>query len=400
MAGIRSLPRWPVLIGLILLIQSGCRTQGPRGLGPTPLQQSQVPYAPEERLNIGVVFFDPGDTSEATLAAQHSNEQIRLAETRYMPFQLRNTLERSGYWGEVRVVPPGAKGLDLQVHGTILESNGEILHLQIHAVDTQGFVWLDRRYLERGRKEAYTAARTGVEDPFQHLYNSIANDLAAVRRRLDGFQVKTLRRTTEMAFAADLVPSAFADYVRRNPQGDLEVIRLPAENDPTWLRVEQISTRYELFFDALHASIEPFFHRMWPSYQEWRSYNLVEQTAIRQARQDSLRQATAGIIMIATAILLEVRDVPGSSTMRDVLVLGGAQVLINGVNISNRTEMHQETLRELADSFGAEARTVVVELEGETVTLTGSVDQQMTQWRELLQALFLAEQPPADGDLP
>lgn len=380
------------------LLGSSCRTtsSGGRGLGPTPLQQSLQPFAPAERLNIGIEIFDPGDTSEATLAEQHSNSEIRKAETHYMPVHLKTTLDRSGYWGEVRVIPPGAGGIDLRVRATILFSNGEILRLRVHAEDTQGLTWLHRDYMERGQKNAFAQSERGSIDPFQNLYNAIANDLATVLRRMDGFEVKTLRRTTEMVFAAELVPSAFADYVRKNPDGTLEVIRLPAEDDPTWRRVEQISARNELFFDALHASFESFYLRMWPSYQEWRSYNLVEQTAIREAKRDSLRQSAAGIIMIATAILLEVNDVRGSSTLRDVLVLGGAQVLINGVNISARTEFHQEALRELADSFGAEARTVVVELEGQTVTLTGSVEQQMSQWRELLRKLHEAENVPMD----
>jgi len=397
---IRSLFRGSFLILLpgFLLLGTGCRTRTPggRGLGPTALQQAAQPYAPEERLNVGVEVFDPGDVSAATLASQHSNAEIRKSETYFMPLHLKNTLDRSGHWGEVRVVPPGAQGLDLIVRATILHSNGERLTLRVRAEDSQGLLWLNRDYNEVGNQRAYTESVRGSIDPFQNLYNAIANDLASVRRRLDGFEVKTLRRTTEMAFAAELVPAAFSDYVQVHPDGRRDVIRLPAENDPAWMRVEQIATRNELFYDALHGTFEPFYLRMWPSYQEWRGYNLVEQTAIREAKRDSLKQTAAGIIMIATAILLEVNDVKGSSTLRDVLVLGGAQVLINGINISARTEMHLETLRELADSFGSEARTVTVQLEGQTVTLTGNVEQQMRQWRELLRRLHEAENAPMD----
>lgn len=389
----------------LLLLTTGCPTPRRGGsLGPTPLQTSLQPYAPDERLNVGIEIFDPGNTNPAVLTDQHSNAEIRKAETHFIPVHLKNTLDQSGYWGEVRVVPPDAKGMDVIVRGKILHSNGEQLALQIEVNDSEGYNWFTRTYRENAQQAAYQKASAGTSDPFQHLYNAIANDMAAVRRRMDGFQVKTLRRTTEMLFAADLLPEAFGEYVRQTPDGKTEVIRLPAENDPTWLRVEQISARNEMFFDALHATYEPFYMRMWNSYLDWRRFNLVEQSAIRRARSDGIRQATAGIIMIAAAILLEVRDVERSSTMRDVLIIGGTQVVINGVNISQRTELHEATLQELAESFGSEADTVVVRLEGETVPLTGSVQEQMEQWRELLRKLHLAEtampdDPPASPNV-
>ncbi|MCC5846481.1 MAG: hypothetical protein JJU29_00185 [Verrucomicrobia bacterium] len=386
-----------------MLLTTGCPTtrRGGGTLGPTPLQTSLQPYAPGERLNVGIEIFDPGNTNPAVLADQHSNAEIRKAETHFIPVHLKNTLDQSGYWGEVRVVPPEAKGMDVIVQGEILQSNGEQLAVRIQVHDSEGYNWFTRTYRDNAQQAAYQSATAGTTDPFQHLYNAIANDMAAVRRRMDGYQVKTLRRTTEMLFAADLVPEAFGQYVRKTPEGKTEVIRLPAENDPTWLRVEQISARNEMFFDALHATYEPFYMRMWNSYLEWRRFNLVEQTAIRRARSDGIRQATAGIIMIAAAILLEVRDVDHSSTMRDVLIIGGTQVIINGVNISQRTELHEATLQELAESFGSEANTVTVQLEGQTVSLTGSVDEQMKQWRELLRKLHHAEtampgDPPAE----
>lgn len=393
MGRIRSLSRWPRLIfpPLLLLLATGCPTARRRDVGPTTLQTALQPFAPEERLNVGIEIFNPGNTDAAVLAEQHSNAEIRAAETHFMPIHLKNTLDQTGYWGEVRVVPPGARGVDVIVRGTILESNGEILRLRVHVQDAEGYTWFERSYQDTARQSFYGAAAVGVSDPFQHVYNAIANDMAAVRRRMDGFQVRTLRRTTELAFAADLVPEAFGNYVRTHPDGRVEVTRLPAEDDPTWLRVEQIATRNEMFFDALHATYEPFYLSMWPSYLDWRRFNLVEQTAIREARREGIAQATAGIIMVAAAILLEIRDVPDSSLLRDVLILGGSQVIINGINISQRTEMHQAVLLELAESFGSEAQTVVVELEGQTVTLTGSVQQQMAQWRELLRKLHLAE---------
>jgi hypothetical protein len=202
-------------------------------------------------------------------------------------------------------------------------------------------------------KDVYNGSAPGKVDPFQNMYNSLANDMAAVRRRMDSLAVKQLRRTTELLFAAELLPKAYGEYIRLTPQGKREVVRLPAEDDPLWKRVEKIGERNRVFYNALDASYEPFYKSLWQPYLDWRRYNLVEQLSIRQARSDGLKQAAAGIIMIAAAILLEVNDVNNSSTIRDVLVLGGTQVIINGINISKAADIHRETLQELADSFGS-----------------------------------------------
>ena len=154
-----------------------------------------------------------------------------------------------------------------------------------------------------------------------------------------------------------------------------------------------------MFYEALNNTYDPFYRKMWAPYLEWRRYNLVEQLTIRQARSDSIKQAAAGIIMIAAAILFEVHDVDNASTIRDVLVLGGSQVIINGINISKQAEIHRDTLKELASSFSSDAQTIRIALEGQTVELTGSVQQQMTQWRELLHKLYLQENTFPETDL-
>lgn len=399
MERVRSVSRWAFLsLGLALLTLTGCATPGGRGVGPTTMQVAQEPYGSEELLNVGVEVFDPGGTDEKTLAKQNTSLEIRQSEVQFMPVHLKNTLEQSGFWGEVRVVPQNASGMDVTVSATILHSNGEELALDVQVVDSQGYTWIDRIYRDRVGKQDYEELRVSKTGPFQNVYNAIANDMAAVRRRLDALSVKRLRRTTELLFAAELVPFAFGEYVRTNKKGKKEVVRLPAEDDPLWRRVNSVAGRNQVFFDAFTATYEPYYRQLWQPYSDWRRYNLVERLSIRQARNDGIKQAAAGIVMIAAAILLEVNDVDNASTLRDVLVIGGTQVIINGVNISQRADIHRETLKELSDSFSSEAKTVRVELEGRTVSLTGTVREQMDQWRELLRNMYEAENTfPSEG---
>ena len=43
-----------------------------------------------------------------------------------MASRLRDTMQRSGHWGPVRVVPKGQNDGEIAVKGEILESDGEI----------------------------------------------------------------------------------------------------------------------------------------------------------------------------------------------------------------------------------------------------------------------------------
>jgi len=385
---------------LLLGVLTGCATPGGSTVGPTTMQVAQQPYDPGQVLNVGVEVFDPGNTDEEALEEQHTSVEIRQAEVEFMPYHLKNTLEQSGFWGEVRVIPQDAGGMDVIVSAEVVSSNGEELALDVRVVDAQGYTWIDRVYRDRVDKENYEELRIGKTGPFQNIYNAIANDMAAVRRRMEPLDVTRLRRTTELLFAAELVPEAYGEYVRTTESGKRQVVRLPAEDDPLWVRVNRIESRNQVYYDALNTSYEPYYRQLWQPYSDWRRYNLVEQLSIREARREGIKQAAAGIVMIAAAILLEVNDVDDASTIRDVLVLGGSQVIINGVNISQRADIHRETLKELADSFGSEARTVRVELEGQTVELTGSVQEQMAQWRELLRRMHAERNdfPEDDGE--
>ena len=402
MERIRGVFRRSLLIlfpGVVLTLFTGCPTMSSQRVGPTAMQVALQPYPPEELLNVGVEVFQEGETSAKEMEDQNTSAQIRKSEVVFMAYHLKSTLEQTGYWGEVRVVPAGAQGLDITIETVVISSNGEELALDVKATDSRGIVWIDRIYRDRLDEGDYEEIQVGVKGPFQNIYNAIANDLSSMRRQLDALEAKRLHRTTELLFAADVVPEAYGSYVRQDADGGAELLRLPAEDDPLWQRVHQISVRNEMFFEALNASYDPYYRTLWKPYSDWRRYNMVERISIREARADSIKQAATGILMIAAAILLEMEGVENTSTLRDVLVLGGAQVIINGVNISQRADIHRETLKELANSFSSDATTVRVELEGETFELKGTVREQMTQWREVvrkLHAMEMEEIPVAD----
>ena len=69
--------------------------------------QSATTEIPEYALlDIGIVLFDPGiPDSVEEQQEDFVFPAVRRAEARYIPYHLKGTLESTGYWGSVWVVP-------------------------------------------------------------------------------------------------------------------------------------------------------------------------------------------------------------------------------------------------------------------------------------------------------
>ncbi len=61
------------------------------------------------------------------------------------------------------------------------------------------------------------------------------------------------------------------------------------------------------------------------------------------------------------------------------------------MRISNEAEIHNEAIRELGDSLQAEVSPMVIEIQGRTVELTGSIEEQYKKWRALLREIYINE---------
>jgi hypothetical protein len=53
--------------------------------------------------------------------------------------------------------------------------------------------------------------------------------------------------------------------------------------------------------------------------------------------------------------------------------------------------LHKDSIRELGQSFDAEAQPLVVEVEGQTRRLTGSAEQKYQEWRRILREIYATE---------
>ena len=71
--------------------------------------------------------------------------------------------------------------------------------------------------------------------------------------------------------------------------------------------------------------------------------------------------------------------------------MGGIAAVLSGIKKYADARVHAEALKELTQSFQAEVAPQVVEVEGHTLRLTGTAEDQYREWRKLLKQLYEEE---------
>ena len=385
---------------LVLPMLGGCVSETVKSTSVPTLEAPERLTPEAELLDVGIVILDPG------ISAVEDEElvypEVRKAEATFMATELAEVLTEQGGWGAVRVVPDDRQFSDLLVRGTILLSDGESLQLKILVSDARGTVWLDKRYQGVTSRYAYEQGTRVKQDPFLAVYRMIANDMLAIFDRVPSADRVTIRRVAEMRFARDFASGAFADYLDEDDAGKISLRRLPAEDDPMLNRVRGLRQRHYVFVDTLQGHYNGFAEDMYTPYQEWRRASYEETIALRELEAESQREMIAGGAAILAGI---VAQTSGSRTTRSagaVGVIGGGALLKSGLEKRAESNIHSLALEELGQSLDAEITPRVIELEDRTVRLTGNVEDQYDQWRELLADIYAAElaalEPPADAN--
>lgn len=365
-----------------------------------PLIQAETRIPEDQLLDVVVQVFDPGLPEDGEELPPGVFEDVRESEARFMAVKLADTLQGTGHWGAVRVAPALPASSDVTVSGSIVLSTGKKLVLAIRAQDATGKMWLDRKYKEEADPAAYADGTVDGGDPFQNIYNRISNDLLLARQEISATEVTTIRQVAQIDFAADLLPGVYREYLSQDRKGRLEVERLPAEDDPMMDRIAKIREREAMFVDVLNQHYAFFSEEMEGPYDSWRKFSYEELLAFEAVRRKARTQQILGAIAVLGAILVS----PGSgaeAAVRDVAMIGGMAAIQAGFSTSKEAKIHKEALQELSASFDAEVEPLVVEIEGHTVRLTGSVEEQYQAWRELLQQIYTTETGlPADPNSP
>lgn len=362
----------------------------------TELKTTDQPPAEGLLLDIGIVEFDEDIPADNDPDKTGVYPEIRAAEARYLPYHLKTTLQDTGYWGAVRVIPSRKAFTDVTISGKIKESDGEFVTLAIRVEDAQGNEWYQRDYSTQTGVSSYSEHRDRSQDPYQKVFNDIANDLRDYVKALPPDRIHTIRQTSELEFFADMSPEQFGDYISTDDDGHVSIVRLPAENDPAVARLRQIRERDRLVIDTLNEHYANFYYGIAIPYSAWRKSAREESVNYRQVRRSATMQTLMGAVVFAGALAADTRDksyhqAQMKSSLQAIAMTEGFNTMINGFSRRSESHMHLEAIKELSESFGSEAAPMVVTVEGQTRRLTGTAAAQYESWRRLLKEIYEAE---------
>lgn len=378
------------LLGLMALLTS-CATTEIVTTTSEPAMVAQVPIEDALRLDVMILPFDPNlERIEAIESDIPVSAEVRRAESRYQAYHLKETLEQTGNWGVVRVIPSPTNFQPLLVQAKILASDGENLRLFVKATDAAGSVWINKEYSDSASKYAYQSVR---EDPFQDIYNQVANDLLKAHQARNASSIINIQNVARLKFAADLSPESVSNYLQTDRRGRVTVTQLPAENDLVMRRVGRLREQENLFVDTMDDYYLNFYRNVKPSYDEWRYATYDEAVRLRQMQKQARNRLLAGAALIAGGVYAGSQSETWAGDAAAAgAVVGGIGAVKSGMDRYKQAEIHEQALAELTQSLGMEIEPNVLQIEGQSIELEGTLDAQYGQWRRILKDIYAADQ--------
>jgi hypothetical protein len=345
------------------------------------------------RLDVYIAVLDPGVPDDPSKLKDDDWPELRRAEARYMAVRVRDTLSNTAKFGAIRVTPNTEFASDLYVEGEILESDGEQLKLKFTVTDSTGKKWFSKRYSHRVKSSWYKTIRNADAYPFQPLYDDFAAELIKRLAKQKDSNLEKIQVVTDMRFAQNLSPDAFADVLQIK-RGRVKLERIPAENDPMFERVAAIRYRDQMFVDNMQDRYDSFSSDISDSYRYWQSQSCAQVERKREARNKAIMKGLAGALLIVGAVAAGSDNNYGNDYAAVAAGAAGGALLVSSWKDSKEANIHSDVINELANSLEGELAPKVIEMEDQTITLTGNMAEQTQQWRSVLAEIWEAEELP------
>ncbi|NIV17340.1 MAG: hypothetical protein GWN47_02790 [Woeseiaceae bacterium] len=389
--------KWTALLLVpVSLLAGGCAVKEVITAEETELVVAEAPPDESLLLDIGIIEFSAGIPNDNDPVKTRVYEEIRNAETRYLPYHLKKTLQGTGHWGAVRVIPNRSAFTDVVISGAIEKSDGEYIEVEVSVDDASGRHWYSKKYETQTGISSYSQNRDRRLDPYQKVFNDIANDLRAYVDQLPGEDISRIRQVSELQFFADMSPQSFGEHLASDEEGVTTVSRLPANNDPAVARLRKIRERDRLVVDTLNEHYANFYYGIAIPYHSWRKSSREESINFRQVKRSAAMQSLIGVAVLAGSLAYDTSDNSYTKqrmkqSLQGMAIQEGFGSIMKGIQRRGEATMHVEAIKELSESFGAEAAPMVVTVEGETRRLTGTAAAQYESWRRLLRQIYEAE---------
>jgi|TARA_B110000438_G_scaffold114235_1_gene111963 hypothetical protein len=379
------------IICITLIITPACTVSEVIDADRTTLDIASLNISENLLLDVGVVKFDPGIPEENDADKTGIYEEIRETESRFFPYHIKATLEKTGYWGSVRVIPSRTVITDVIISGRIIRSDGEYASLLIKVEDITGEEWFSREYSTQTGLRSYSEGRDRAVDPYQKIFNDFANDLRFFAASLHSSDNKRIQQISELMFFTNMVPSVYEPYLS-NKNNFIQLVRLPPENDPMVKRLRGIRERDRLVVDSINEHYANYYYGVALPYEGWRKKARENQVSIRDTKRAATVRALIGVAVTAGSMNMDTRDTSRSrrNIKRATQSVGmdrGIRTIIEAWQLRQSTNSYRAQIGELSESFIAEAAPLVIEVEGQSRRLTGTAESQYEGWRKILKEI-------------
>ena len=262
--------RWTPALTIVVAFLAGFGSENTPAADSTSLTTTTSEGA---ALSVTIPVFDAGIPTDPSLFRDLDIfPRIRQVEAKLVPFLLRETLVTSGQWGAVRVTMSPEAAAELQLHGTIVRSDGDALAIRVRAVDATGKIWMDETFARQADDNAAVLPGDIHTPEFQALYHEVAAALDAARAALGDAEIRNIKNTSLLRYADELAPSAFSGFLEQRDDGTWRAARLPARNDPMLVRIETIRNTEFLITDTVDAKFKELNGDLARTYRVWREY--------------------------------------------------------------------------------------------------------------------------------
>ena len=351
----------------------------------------------QKELEVIVPIFDPNIPEDSdTWEDKGIWPELRRVESVDFALNMKKALEDTNQLGAVRVTPDQKVSGDLYVIGTIKESNGEDVAINIKVVGIDGKSWLNKNYEHQVDEYFYTSVRNQGKNSYSPVFEQAAADVVRELRDKNQSYLEELNRLTEVRFAYSMSDASFEQFLKFRGKS-VELVQAPADNDPMFKRIHQYRVEDQLFTDKMQQYYYDFDQKVEESYETWQKAAFSASKASREAKSRARWQALIGILAIGLgAVAASNNDnySVGGTVASFGAITAGAVLLSDSAQNYEESEFHHETLMELGRSVDVEVAPQVIEFEEKTIELTGDATTQFNQWRAALRRIYAEEQTP------
>ena len=389
---------WMPIVMLNILFGVGCTVNEVLYAETSVLDTASLKISESMLLDVGVVNFDAGIPEDNDVQKTRIYPEVRKAEARYMAYHIKTTLQGTGFWGAVRVVPSRYAFSDVLISGLIEKSDGEFGQLRLKAEDITGTQWFEKSYSVQTGQASYAEYRDRSQDPYQKIFNDFANDLRLYVINLTPKDIGRIRQVAELKFFDDMAPESFGEFLMVDTEGHTAINRLPAQNDPMVDRLRSIRARDHLVVDTLNEHYANFYYGIAIPYTSWRKISRQEQVNYRMVRKSGAMKVLLGAAVFLGSV--EIGTGGNGFARRSASHVGinrGFKTMMDGLTRRKAAKMHLLEIQELSESFVAEAAPLTLTVDGETRRLVGTAEAQYEGWRKILRDIYQTESGFTNG---